>query len=212
VIAVPASRFVWEKAVRRAKLGTGQHGTSVLAGAFAFATFADADGSSIHPGVSLVADGLGVSSRTVDRALSRLRAEGFLTKVRDGNRRLGLADEYRLCLPDHATATSGERSAANVDRPTGSAVHPTAGDDHPTTVTRSPDAGVVPPDQSPTHRHQTIHTRPGAREARKPTVGGWTRAAQQAANREGVDSLDPPPAGRTRPALVESATPRPWGG
>lgn len=202
----PASRFVWEKAIRRAKLGTGKNGASTLAVAFAVATFANADGTSIHPGVALVAAGLGLSARTVDRALSRLKAEGYLTKVREGNSRAGLADEYRLSLPVHTTAASGEGPAADSDHPTGSAIHPTTGTDQPTAVTGSADAGVVPPDHLPTHLHQTIPTRPGTTAtATKQEAGPWTRAAQQA-NREGGDSVAPP-AGFTRPSLIDTATP-----
>lgn len=203
----PASRFVWEKALRQARIGAGKNGASTLALAFAVATFANADGTRIHPGVALLADGLGLSARTVDRALSRLRREGYLTKVRQGNSRAGLADEYRLSLPVHTTAMSGEGPAADSDYPTGSAEHPTAGTDQPTAVTGSADSDVVPPDQLPTQLHQTITTRPGTTAtATKPEPGPWTRAAQGTANRSGGDSVAPPP-GFTRPSLVGTATP-----
>ncbi len=203
---MPASRFVWEKALRQAKLGVGPHGSSTLAAGFALASFADPDGSSIYPGVTLLAEGLGFSTRTVDRALSRLRDEGYLTKVREGNSRAGRADEYRLSLPVRPTATSGEAPAKGLDHPTGSSVHPTARTDHSTAGSGSSDARVVPPDQLPTHRHQTIHTRPVPAPARKQAIGGWTRAAQEA-ERNGVGSADPPRAGLTRPSQVETTTP-----
>lgn len=161
-------RFVWEKTVRGAGLGRGQYGVSVLAVALVLATYANADGTSVRPGVSRVATGAGVSTRTVDRALDRLRSEGYLHKVRNGNSRAGVADEYRLTLPDGPSSVTDQPTDTGAD-------HPTSVPDRPTSVTGSPDAPGVPPVQRPDH-HQPIKTSAPA----KATEGGWTRAAQQA--------------------------------
>jgi hypothetical protein len=185
VTTVPPSRFVWEKTVRNARLGV-----SSTAVALVLATYANADGSSVRPGVSRVATGLGVSTRTVDRAMARLREEGYLLKVREGNSRAGKADEYRLSLPLDLTTASGETAAADgdhttaePDHPTDSDGHPTARLGHPSTMTRSPDADGAPPTHRPSHFHQPISTRSRPTQqnatAKKLIVDDSTRAARQ---------------------------------
>ncbi len=199
-------RYLWEQAVREAKLGAGLTGV-----AYTIATYANADGSSIHPGESRVAHGLGVSRSTVTRALGRLRDEGWLTKVRNGNSRAGQADEYRLSLPsDHAALATHGASATAKDRASSQPVHESTQADHASLAQGSCFTGDAPP----THLHQPIYTSPftpvqTVATARK-RVGGWTRAAQEAADRTGdfvPSPVEPPPWPLTRPSAVEPATP-----
>lgn len=172
-------RYFWEKTVRDAGMAKGEGGVSVLAIALVLATYANADGTKVYPGVARLAKGAGVSDRTVDRALARLRAEGYVIKVREGNSRAGKADEYRLALPDRPSTATGHGSEKADDHPTRSAVQPTPVLNHPTRLTRSPDVGGVPPAQGPDH-YQPISTSTRTAPTARPTSGGWGRARQQA--------------------------------
>lgn len=189
-----AFRFVWEQAIRDAKLGP-----TVTAVALVLSTYANADGTSIHPGEARVADGLGTSRSTVTRALQKLRGEEWLTKVRDGNSRTGQADEYRLSLPDRASPTPHDERPSGGDRASPESDH--ASPVHGSCVTRD-----APPAQD-----QLIYTNssPMSTTARRPVAGPWARAAEEAA-RAG-DSVARPVASRpsriTRPSTVEPAAP-----
>lgn len=90
----PLDRFEWERIIRRLEIPG-----SVKYLALMLATYADPDGSRVHPGVERLALVMGVTDRTVKRSLSSLRDFGLLEKVRHGNRHAGLADEYRLTIP-----------------------------------------------------------------------------------------------------------------
>lgn len=66
------------------------------------ATYADAKGCGVYPGIARTIDDTGLSSATVRRAFVYLRAVGLLVRVVEGSRvgRRGVADEYRLAIPD----------------------------------------------------------------------------------------------------------------
>lgn len=89
------TRFEWERAFRSAAIKP----TSAMAVGFIVATYANADGTSIHPGIERIAEGMGASTDTVGRALDTLRRLGWLTRVKEGSSRLGQADEYALSTP-----------------------------------------------------------------------------------------------------------------
>lgn len=97
--SLPAGRFEWERGVLKAGLAAGKGGTGVPAVAFALATFANADGTSVRPAQSTIATALGVDASVVSRALARLRREGFLELVIAHGP--GRAAHYRLTLPLH---------------------------------------------------------------------------------------------------------------
>jgi Mn-dependent DtxR family transcriptional regulator len=63
------------------------------------ATYADQDGTRVHPGVELLARVMCVSEKTVDRSLKILRELGLITLVKKGNRHAKHADEYHLTAP-----------------------------------------------------------------------------------------------------------------
>lgn len=81
----------WTNLVRRARLGT--HATAV---ALTLATYADADGSRVYPGIARVSFDVELSYTTVKRALSKLRETGLIRKVG----RHGDADAYRLIFAE----------------------------------------------------------------------------------------------------------------
>ncbi|WP_378735368.1 helix-turn-helix domain-containing protein [Nocardia brasiliensis] len=91
---VPVDRFEWERIARRVQM----HSTTKYL-ALMMATYADADGSRIRPGVERLALVMCVSEKTVKRAFADLRALGLIERTKQGNRHRGLADEYRLTVP-----------------------------------------------------------------------------------------------------------------
>jgi DNA-binding transcriptional ArsR family regulator len=126
-VSEAAFSFRWMLAVRSAGLGLTE--TAV---ALALATYANADGSRAFPGIKRLAGGIGASERTVERSLRKLTELGYLHKDREGNRRRGLADEYRLTLPGAPPAQS------EADDPWSD--QPTLTTDQPTLTTRSTDS------------------------------------------------------------------------
>lgn len=134
-------RWEWERAVRSARLGLRD--TAV---ALALATWANADGTSIRPGDALVAEGLGVSTRTVERARAVLVERGLLRLVQPG--RFGRASEYALSLPSSPTVKSAW-AAALADSPVGS--RPTRQTSIPTHESAQPDWPVGVPVQVQDH-------------------------------------------------------------
>lgn len=72
----PMRRLEWEKKIRRAKFGMG----STAGVAFAMGTYSDSNGSSVFPGDKRVAEGLGLSLRTVGRAVKQLETCGWITR------------------------------------------------------------------------------------------------------------------------------------
>jgi hypothetical protein len=90
----PSRRFEWERVVRRATMPPG-----VKFLAFTLASYADADGTHMHPSNARLANVIEKTERTVERGMSWLQSAGFLVVTQAGNRRAGLANEYRLTLP-----------------------------------------------------------------------------------------------------------------
>lgn len=92
----PCGRFEWERLVRRADLPMRLKFVAVVV-----ATFADADGSRVRPGVGVLADVTGQGESTVRRLMSALQEFGLLTQVARGGGRKGKgrATEYRLTVP-----------------------------------------------------------------------------------------------------------------
>jgi hypothetical protein len=88
-----ALRFRWEQELRASDLSTKARHVGHL-----MATYANPDGTKIFPGVTLLAKGAGMGVRTVHKGLRELREGGWVQRVREGNSRNGLADEYRLTV------------------------------------------------------------------------------------------------------------------
>jgi DNA-binding transcriptional ArsR family regulator len=90
----PKDRHEWVRIVRRARLGSTTTFVAVM-----LATYGNRDGSSIFPGEQVLAAVTELSDRSVRSSLKRLREIGLVERVRSGNPRRGLADEYRLTIP-----------------------------------------------------------------------------------------------------------------
>jgi hypothetical protein len=96
-VLMPIGRFEWERLVRRIVMPP-QHKLVALL----LATWADADGSRVRPGLELLAAAIGRSERTAANALRSLcRDWGLLEQMtRGGGRgRSGRAADYRLTIP-----------------------------------------------------------------------------------------------------------------
>jgi hypothetical protein len=94
----PPLRFEWERVIRSC---VDMHVT-VKAVAYTMATYGDLDGTSVRPGNdALIADTC-TSDKTVRRAVAELRGLGLIERVVHGSARgrAGVADEYRLAIPD----------------------------------------------------------------------------------------------------------------
>lgn len=93
----PPFRYEWERTIKAVILPpTVKHVGHVLA------TYADSDGRDVFPGNERLTDDTGLSDKTVRTALERLRAVGLIERVAVGSRngRRGVADVYRLVIPD----------------------------------------------------------------------------------------------------------------
>ncbi|MGY1773537.1 helix-turn-helix domain-containing protein [Blastococcus sp. SYSU D00813] len=90
-------RYEWERLVRRCQLTAP---TKLVA--LTMATYANADGTSIYPGVARLTAVTGLSDRSVRAALKALRDVGLVERTVEGSRagRRALADEHRLTVPD----------------------------------------------------------------------------------------------------------------
>ena len=93
----PAGRFEWERIICRARLGaTVQHVALLLA------VHADGSGENVRPGIRRLAAIAGYDVRTIKRVIVKLRDLGLIERVYEASRsgRKGMADEYRLTIPD----------------------------------------------------------------------------------------------------------------
>lgn len=90
----PASRFDWERTVRRCMLPG-----PVKLVAYTLAQYGDVHGQNIRPGTPRLAVVCGISTRVVERHVSTLRELGLLLRVRNGGGPRKLAAEYRLTVP-----------------------------------------------------------------------------------------------------------------
>lgn len=89
-------RFEWERAVLRLAMPT----TTKLV-ALTLAIYGNRDGSGIHPGEARLARELGLSQRSVRGHLWTLRERlRLIVRESHGGSRSGLADTYRLGLPN----------------------------------------------------------------------------------------------------------------
>lgn len=89
--------FTWRRVVRRCLLGSS---TKLVAAVLA--DYASPDGTRIHPGTDRLTRVTELSDRSVRTALAKLREAGLVERLVEGskNGRRGLADEYRLTIPD----------------------------------------------------------------------------------------------------------------
>lgn len=92
----PIGRFDWERIVRRVQIPSGVKFLALM-----MATYADPDGSRVHPGVERLARVMGVSEPTVKRSLAVLRSYGLIVLVKQGNRWANQADDYQLAVPSN---------------------------------------------------------------------------------------------------------------
>lgn len=95
----------WTTILRRLRIGTVKvnrsktlRGSTVKAVGLALASYADADGSRIHPGIARLSVELEVEYKTVQEAIRVLRRFGLLRLVAEGYRR-GNADTFQLVIP-----------------------------------------------------------------------------------------------------------------
>lgn len=94
VVCKPVDKDEWIRVMRRVRMASGTKYLGLM-----MATYADFDGTRVFPGVERLALVMGVSEKTVKRALSDLRGLGMVERVKQGNRHAGKADEYRLTTP-----------------------------------------------------------------------------------------------------------------
>lgn len=90
-------RFDWERILRRLILPWDVKAVGLL-----MATWADADGSRIRPGIEVLTVSSGRSERTVRRLVGKLRNLGLIEVTSRGGGRggAGRTTEYRLTIPD----------------------------------------------------------------------------------------------------------------
>lgn len=87
-------RFRWERALRDSDIGK-----AAKAVGFVMGTYANMDGTKVHPGIDLLAAGSGYGERMARGAVKDLEAAGFVALVRPGNGLQRKAAEYRLTNP-----------------------------------------------------------------------------------------------------------------
>lgn len=112
----PATRFEWEQIMRRARLdglvgGSGKlgkdgrptrgavAGKAFKAAVLTWASYANPDGSSIHPGDATWAVEAEVGLKEIKVIKAYLISIGLTQRTRAGSRRLRLPDIYRLTIP-----------------------------------------------------------------------------------------------------------------
>lgn len=97
----PTTVREWTDILRRTRLDgvvPRVSGATIKLIALTMASYADADGTRIFPGVARIAVDAEVTHQTAKRALAALRTLGLLDLVKAGARP-GHADEYRLAIP-----------------------------------------------------------------------------------------------------------------
>jgi hypothetical protein len=190
----PPLIFTWQRAVRDSDLPLTTKGV-----AFILATYANRDGSGVHPGNRRLEQDTGLSDKPVRRHLAALRAAGLIERThraRSGRPVPGgdaMADVYRLTLPGSAVA--GDRTSEH-----GSAV---AGDGSAVAgVPRSAVTSDRPPThnlhQPNNHQHEVPNgtgpadARPLAEHRQDRTPDGDRAVAQEAIRRLQADPYCPP--------------------
>lgn len=154
-----SSRYEWERIVRRVVMPP-----AAKCVAFALATYANQDGTSIYPGNERLTAVTCQGEKTVRRALEWLRDGYLIDRVREGSRggRRALADEYRLVIPSdllarHTLLDPDESPVPRTtDRPKFARDHRSLGPGSPVPQSGSPVRGAPitgPRDRTPTHHH-----------------------------------------------------------
>lgn len=194
----------WTDVVRRARLGR-----TVKAVAMVLATYADADGTRVFPGIARLSYECEIGYNVTQNALAKLRDVQLIELVNRSKRR-GTADEYRLILGAELLERIEVPTPAQVElainrirnakhRQPKPAVHPTAlgteeadADDlHPTPL------GVEDPETAEVHP-----TGLGVDEARTPNGVG----SKPASTPNGVGRVHPTPLGATTHYLDTTTT------
>lgn len=134
-IAARSGRFEWEREFRRAGLGKG----CASAVGFSMASWASQDGDRIYPGDARVALGLGLSVRSVERAVSQLEGAGWLGRTPGSVGRPGHAVVWHLTMP-HAHVRASQDGGEPTERPT------------PMTDTPDTHDGTPDSDDGPSHQ------------------------------------------------------------
>lgn len=139
----PVDPFEWRRIVRRCRLGaTTKHVASVLA------DYANPDGTRVRPGNERLVAVTELGEKTVRRGLDKLRSVGLILRVFEGSKqgRRGLADEYRLTVPDNLSErvemlAPDERTSVRVtgDEPSEPVDEPVDNDESPVTPTGDED-------------------------------------------------------------------------
>lgn len=92
------NKFEWTTVVFRSEMPSSAKYLAVV-----LAQFANADGTRVYPGVATLAAIMQRDERTVNRGRVWLRENGYITRVRQGNRYATRSDkrtdEYWLTLP-----------------------------------------------------------------------------------------------------------------
>ena len=104
---LPVGRFEWERLVRRVRIPADVDGVKIpkpsvmRTVALTLASYANADGSRVRPGLPRLAAVTQLSKSSVSRAVTALRSLGLVERVVCGsaNGRRGWSDEYRLTVP-----------------------------------------------------------------------------------------------------------------
>jgi hypothetical protein len=116
---LPAARFEWERQIKRmTNVPTHVKQFAVFVGTYSTAT----TGRDVRPGLTLLADDIGLSRRQVIRNLHELQRLGLLELLSDGSTtgrpregRRGMASVYRLTLPIDASTRYSYRADARED-------------------------------------------------------------------------------------------------
>lgn len=116
---MPASRFEWERQIKRATLLSPQvKQFAVFVGTYSTAS----TGRDVRPGLTLLADDTGLSRRQLIRKMQELQSLGLLEQLSDGSTsgrpregRKGMASVYRLTLPVDASTRYAYRPSPGED-------------------------------------------------------------------------------------------------
>jgi hypothetical protein len=113
----PVPTFDWQRTLHQHKLRAAVHHVGLT-----LSTYANRDGTRAHPSVARLVQDTGLSKRTVLRALEELRSRRLVVRTfrRQQSGRRGLADEYRLTLPERVPpehpVTAREHESATPER------------------------------------------------------------------------------------------------
>lgn len=115
--ATNVDRALWTRLIKRRLPRLSDYAV-----AYCMADHGNKDGTSIFPGVELVAEELGTTTKTVKTSLAWLTEHGWLFLEKRGNRRIGHANRYRLSAPAPLASTVAA-SIPKKDRQEGGPTH-----------------------------------------------------------------------------------------